>query len=127
MIVLRALDGTEVSVDENAITLVAGPYPHDVGPHTYVHGVERGVLVTAEKAESLVARLSVNPPLGRLTRPNSTPVWVKGSAVTEIRAPLPSEQQPGVKATVIIGDLHQAVREDVASATSILSAPAAKV
>ena len=51
MIVLRALDETEVSVDENAITLVAGPYPHDVGPHTYVHGVERGVLVTAEKPD----------------------------------------------------------------------------
>lgn len=127
MIVLWALDGTEVSVDENAITLIAGPYPHDVGPHTYVHGVERGVLVTAEEANSLVARLGVNPPLGRLTRPNSTPVWVKGSAVTEIRAPLSTERQPGVKAVVIIGDLHQAVREDVAAATSVLSAPAAKV
>jgi hypothetical protein len=50
MIVIRALDGTAVDVDENAVTLVSGPYPHDVGPHTYVHGVERGVLVTAEAA-----------------------------------------------------------------------------
>ena len=50
MIVIRALDGTDVHVDENAVTLLCGPYPHDVGPHTYVHGVERGVLVTAEDA-----------------------------------------------------------------------------
>ena len=127
MIVLRALDGTEVSVDEHIITLVAGPDPHDVGPHTYVNGVERGVLVTAEEAACLVARLGVEPPWRKLTRPNSTPVWVKGSAVIAIRAPFPAEQQPGVKAVVIIGGLHQAVREDVAAATSISSPPAAKV
>jgi hypothetical protein len=40
MIVLRALDGTDVSVGENAITLIAGPYPHDLGSHTYVSGVD---------------------------------------------------------------------------------------
>jgi len=57
MIVIRALDGTAVDVDENAVILVSGPYPHDVGPHTYVHGVERGVLVTAEGAAALAARL----------------------------------------------------------------------
>ena len=32
MIAIRALDGTAVDVDENAVTLVSGPYPHDVGP-----------------------------------------------------------------------------------------------
>ena len=34
MIAIRALDGTEVVVNENAVTLVVGPYPHDLGPHT---------------------------------------------------------------------------------------------
>jgi hypothetical protein len=60
MVVLRALDGTEVSVAEDAITLIAGPYPHDVGPHTYVHGIDRGVMVTAQDAAALVARLGVH-------------------------------------------------------------------
>src|SRR5262249_59501465 len=32
MIAIHALDGTEVVVDPNAVTLVAGPYPHDLGP-----------------------------------------------------------------------------------------------
>jgi len=129
MIAIRALNGTEIEVNENAVTLVAGPYPHDVGPHTYVHGVDRGVLVTAEDAVVLVARLNVDPPLAKLTRPNSTPVWIKGSAVSEIRLPLPTEQQSGggVKAVLMIGDLHQAVREDVATAERILTPPAATV
>jgi hypothetical protein len=122
MIMLRALDGTDVSVDENAITLIAGPYPHDLGPHTYVHGIDRGVLVTAEDAAALVARLRVDPPLARLTRPDMTPVWLKGSAVTAIRAPLATERQaPGsVNAVVIVGGLHQAVHETVDAARAIV-------
>jgi len=129
MIAIRALDGTEVAVNENAVTLVAGPYPHDLGPHTYVHGVDRGVLVTAEDAAALVARLGVDPPLSKLTRPDASPVWVKGSAVSEIRPPLATEQQAAgaVRAVVVIGDLHQAVREDVQTAMRILNPPAANV
>jgi hypothetical protein len=127
MIAIRALDGTEVVVDENAVTLVAGPYPHDLGPHTYLHGVDRGVLVTAEGAAALVPRLGVVPPLAKLTRPDGSPVWIKRSAVSEIRPPLATEQQAGgaVRAVVVIGDLHQAVRENVQTALSTLNPPAA--
>ena len=129
MIAIRALDGTEVAVNENAVTLIAGPYPHDLGPHTYVHGIDRGVLVTAEDALALVARLGVDPPLAKLTRPDASPVWVKGSAVSEIRPPLATEQQAAgaVRAVVVIGDLHQAVREDVQTTMRILNPPAANV
>ena len=129
MIAIRALDGTEVAVNENAVNLVAGPYPHDLGPHTYVHGAERGVLVTAEDAAALVARLGVDPPLAKLTRPDASPVWVKKSAVSEIRVPIATEKQGrgAVKAVVVIGDLRQAVREDVQTAASILNPPAANV
>ena len=127
MIAIRALDGTEVVVNEDAVTLVVGPYPHDLGPHTYVHGVDRGVLVTAEDAVALIARLGIDPPLVKLTRPDASPVWIKRSVVIEIRPPRATEQQAGgaVKAVVVIGDLHQAVREDVQTAMSILKPPAA--
>ena len=129
MIVIRALDGTSVDVDENAVTLVAGPYPHDVGPHTYVHGVDRGVLVTVEDAAALTARLGIDPPLAKLTRPNRTPVWIKGAAVTTLRAPLPTERQGRgvVNAVVILGELHQAVHENLATAERVLNAHGAHV
>ena len=124
MIVVHALDGTDVSVDETAITLIAGPYPHDVGPHSYVHGIDRGVLVTAEAAAALVARLRVLPPLARLTRPDLTPVWLKGSAVTALRAPLATEQQGrgSDNSVVIVGGLHQAVHETIEAARAIVNA-----
>src|SRR5260370_23153146 len=127
MIAIRALDGTQVVVNENAVTVVVGPYPHDLGRHTYVHGVERGVLVTAEDAAALVARLRVDPPLAKLTRPDASPVWFKKSAVRGIRPTLATGQQAGgaVGAVVVIGDLPQAVREDVQTAMSILHPPPA--
>src|SRR5260370_8855890 len=108
MIAIRALDGTEVVVNENAVTVVVGPYPHDLGRHTYVHGVERGVLVTAEDAAALVARLGVDPPLAKLTRPHASPVWVKRSALTEIPPPLATEQHAGgaARAVDLNGALH---------------------
>src|SRR5947209_4959546 len=126
MIAIRALDGTEVAVNENAVTLVAGPYPHDLGPHTYVHGVDRGVLVTAEDAAALIARLGIDSALVKLTRPDASPVWMKASAVSEIRPPLATEQQAGVavKAVVVLGDLHQAVREDMEAVMRFLNPPA---
>jgi hypothetical protein len=129
MIAIRALDGSVVDVDENDVTLVSGPYPHDVGRHTYVHGVDRGVLVTAEDAASLVARLGISPPLVKLTRPEMTPVWIKRSAVSAIRAPLPTEQQsPGaVRSVVILGDLHQAVHEELAAVEQVLKTDGAHV
>jgi hypothetical protein len=118
MITITTLDGEKVDVDVKSILLIAGPYPHDVGPHTYVYGPSPGVLVTAEQAADLVARLRLKPPLVQLTRPNNTPVWLKGSAVTTVRAPVPAERSKTgtIHAVVLLGKLRQAIREDVATA-----------
>jgi hypothetical protein len=67
--------------------------------------------------------------LAKLTRPDMTSVWIKGSAVSAIRAPLPTEQQGprAVNAVVILGDLHQAVHEELATAEQVLKAHGAHV
>jgi len=124
MIVIRTTDGQYIDIDEAAILLIAGPYPHDVGPHTYVYGASSAVLVTAERADLLVARLGIKPPLAKLTRPDSSAVWVKGAAVTSLRTPLPVEEQaPGeVKAVLEVGPRHQSVREDLSTTRRIINA-----
>jgi TIR domain len=122
LLTIKALDGHEVDVDENAIVLVAGPYPHDVGPLSYVHGVARGVLVSPESPDALVARLGVNPPLAKLTRPDLTPVWVKASAVTSLRTPLAAEQQEKANTIVQVGPISQSVHEDLSTVRVIITA-----
>ena len=129
MILLRALDGTEIHADENAIILVTGPDPQVAGAHVNIYGIDRGALLAADNPAILVARLAVRPPLARLTRPDRTPVWIKGPAVTALRSPLSTERQgPGeVNAVVILGGLHQALLEDVAAAQQVLNAHGANV
>ena len=129
MILLRGLDGTQIHADENAIILMTGPDANVAGAHVNIYGIDRGALPAAENPAALVARLAVRPPLARLTRPDRTPVWIKGPAVTAIRAPLSTERQgPGeVNAVVILCGLHQAVQEDVAAAQQILNAHGANV
>jgi len=108
---------------------VTGPDAHAAAARASVYGIDRGALATAEDPAGLVARLAVTPPLARLTRPDSSPVWIKGPAVTAIRAPLSTERQsPGaVNAVVILGGLHQAVHEDVAATQRVLNAHGANV
>ena len=124
MVEITTLDGQVIEASDSSIVLIAGPYPHDVGPHTYVYGVTPAVLVTGEAPGALIARLNINPLLARLTRPNQTSVWIKGAAVTSLRRPVSSEiTNPGeVNAIVNIGSLHQAVRETVETARSIINA-----
>jgi hypothetical protein len=124
MVVIRALDGSDLRADENAVVLVAGS-----GADTMVHGIDRDEVMTAENAAALAARLGVTPPLAQLTRPDMTPVWIKGAAVTALRAPLATEQpSPGAaNAVVILGTLHQALHEDVMTAERVLNAHGANV
>ena len=110
-------------ITAQSVYMIAGPLPHDVGPHTYVF-TGYGTQVLTENPEALIDRLQFLPPLVKLTRPNDTPVWIKGAAVTEIRAPLPAESQPGgrVNAVLVIRSLHQAVHEDVPTARATINA-----
>jgi hypothetical protein len=59
-----------------------------------------------------------------MTRPNHTPVWIKGAAVTLIRPPAIGDTPPGetVGAVLYIGSHHQAVEEDVQAARTIINA-----
>jgi hypothetical protein len=123
MIAIKTLAGPEVLVDPQSVTRVAGPRPHDAGPHTYLD-CAAGTLVTAETPEALLARIAAKPPLSQLTRPDGTPVWIKGSAIGSIRPPVASEAEGAgdVNAILTIDGQHQAVRETVASVRALVEA-----
>jgi hypothetical protein len=122
MVTIQSLDGQVINVNENDVILVAGPFPHDVGPHTYVYLGASAALVTSEDAQALVTRLGVKQALAVLTRPNNTPVWINGQAVSLVRQPLPIEIQGSgeVNAVVQVGQYKQAVRESVPTARLII-------
>ena len=55
-----------------------------------------------------------------LTRPDGSAISIDGAAVDSIRASLPDEYAPGVQSVVAMGNLHQGVREDLATVVSVL-------
>jgi hypothetical protein len=126
MVAITTLSGESVHVPDETVTLVAGPYPSDVGPHTYVYGPTTGPLITAEAPQLVVSRLATKASFAVLTRPNGTPAWVHAPAVSAVREPLWTEAPyPGqgvANAVVMIGKFHQSVQEDVDTVIQILNA-----
>jgi hypothetical protein len=121
---ITALDGTVIHINDDSVILVAGPYPGDPPDRSYVTGPGPAVIATNEDAASLVSRLHPKIPLAKLTRPNNTPVWIKGAAVTLVRPPAAGDTPPGetVGAVLYMGSTHQAVEEDVATARASINA-----
>jgi hypothetical protein len=122
MVAITTLSGDVVELGDDMVEIVAGAYPGDVGPHTYVYGATRVALITAEAPQLLLGRLKKKEQFAVLTRPNGTPVWIRGPAVTALRAPLWTEiPYPGmVNAVVLVSQFHQPVREDIPTAGQIL-------
>jgi hypothetical protein len=91
MVAITTLSGQQVDVADETIALVAGPYPHDVGPHTYVYGPMVGALITGEAPQLFVSRLQNMADFAVVTRPNGSPAWVHAKAVSAVRTPLSTE------------------------------------
>jgi hypothetical protein len=127
MVDITNVAGDQTIIRDDAITVITGGSPDDPTPFTVIHGsFGPGVLQTKEPAAALVARLA--SPLVQLTRPNNSPVWVKASAVTTIRPPLDTEMAVPprlARSVIMVGGFHQALREDVATASRMLGIPGA--
>ena len=87
-------------------------------------GPAPAVIETAEDATHLIGRLPPKVALVKLTRPNNTPVWIKGAAVTLVKAPNTDDIPPGehVGAVLYIGGHHQAVVEDLPAVRAAVNA-----
>jgi hypothetical protein len=120
---ITALDGTVMHINDNSVIIVSGPLPGDPPDISYVTGPAPAVIETGEDAATLVASLHPTVPLALFTRPNGTPVWIKGGAVSLVRVPIVGETPPGetVGAVIFIGAHQQAVEEDVATARAIIN------
>jgi hypothetical protein len=123
MVDIVAATGTTVTVPDEAINVVSGPYHSDSGTKSYVRGnFGPGALESKEDASHLVGRLQVT--LAMLTRPNGTPVWVKTRAIVILRYPLDTEIQgpPNlVRSVIVVGGFLQALQEDIVTVRQIMS------
>jgi hypothetical protein len=110
-------NGTKVFVQDNSIQVVIGPYPNERN-HTHLYAPKE--IVTKESPQKLIGRLNIDTAMAQLTRPNGTPIWIKGAAVITIGPPGRTDHD-ATKAVIFVGSLRQAVREDVGTARRIIN------
>ncbi|MBP1097533.1 hypothetical protein [Bradyrhizobium diazoefficiens] len=119
-ITIVTTDGSQVQLDVRTIILFAGPYPHDVGAHTYIHTSDPKLFVTFEDVEAFAKRLPNPSDFAVLTRPNLSPVRINGSSVVKLRLALGTEAP--ARTVALVQRLHQAVMEDLATARQLINA-----
>ena len=128
---VTASNGTVLHINDNSVTIVMGPYPDDPPNRSYVFGPAPAAIAIDEDAATFVARLHPTVTLAALTRPNHTPIWIKGAAITLVRHPVAGDTAPGetVGAVLSIGTHHQyqAIVETVANARAIINAHSGRV
>jgi soluble lytic murein transglycosylase-like protein len=83
----------------------------------YVSGIARILDLKSDSAQSLSQPVSQ---IATLTRPDGSTVSIDGAKVDSIRASMPDEYAPGVQTVVAMGNMHQGVREDLATVASLL-------
>jgi len=121
---LTSHDGFAMHFVDDDVVGLAGPRPSDTEVQSYVFVIGLQPIPCVELVSSLLTRIQSNPPFAQLTRPNGTPIWIRGSTVTEIRDPLSVEMQnpPAITRQVIrFAGNSQAVQETYGQLKTILS------
>jgi hypothetical protein len=79
-------------------------------------------VVTGENPDALLNRLGdIESAFAKFNRPNMTPVWIKVTAITDIRAAPPGVFAPGVHTVLYMGSDRQGVQEEVQAANERIS------
>jgi hypothetical protein len=108
---LTTTDGTQITFLAKVVSAVTD---HDASTGeavTCVYGITKSLLRISESVQAFMTRLKITKNFAQLTRPNGSPVWINGGAVSSIRAPLPNEFVAGVNTVVFADGLMQGVKE----------------
>lgn len=106
MATLTTIDGVEITFNADGVAVIS-----EDGAGSDVFGATTGMLKIRETPPAFMARLGIVAKFVQLTRPNGSPVWINGSSVSSLRAPLPREYPPTAKTVVVTGPLTQAIEE----------------
>jgi hypothetical protein len=122
MATLTTVDGVEVFFNAEGVAAVAPD-----GGGAAVYGVTQAALRLGESPQGFLNRVGIAPKFAQLTRPDGSPVWISGAAVSAMRPPLPNEYPSDAHAVVFTGPLTQAVRETPAAARTALNGHGGKL
>jgi hypothetical protein len=121
MATLTTLDGHQITFSPGSVGAIADHDGSTGAAVTCIYGVTKGTLHIAETVQQFMARVKITTKLAQLTRPNGSPVWINGSAVSSLRPPLPNEYVSGVNTVVFTDAIIQGVKETPQATTTALN------
>ena len=119
---LTTTSGEVIDFDPAAVTAISDMDPDSGAAVTCVYGIEGGVVQTVDPVSHLLQRLHLTNKVAKLTRPDASPIWIVAAVVTTLRAPLPNEYAPEVKAVIAVAGLMQGVTETLPEARGAIDA-----
>ena len=111
MATLTTTDGIQITFVAKTVSAITD---HDASTGeavTCVYGITKSLLRISGSVQAFMTRLKIIKNFAQLTRPNGSPVWINGGAVSSIRAPFPNEFVAGVNTVVFADGLMQGVKE----------------
>jgi hypothetical protein len=111
MATLTTIDGRQMTFAPGSVEALADHDAMTGAAVTCVFGVTKEMLRTQEGVQAFMTRVKITKKLAQLTRPNGSPVWISGAAVSSLRPPLPGEYVAGVNTVVFTNALVQGVKE----------------
>ncbi len=120
MATLTTLNGAVITFNPSTVCAIAD-HSATGEAATCVYGVGPAKLMTAENIHDFMRRIKISASFAKLTLLDGNPVWIRGSAVSMLRASS-RDESPGAKTVIVVGSLTQAVKESPAQATAALNA-----
>jgi hypothetical protein len=122
MATLTTVGGLQITFKPSSVAVLADHDASTGAAVTCVYGVTNNMLKIDETVQKFLSRVGIAKNFAQLTRPNGSPVWINGSAVSSLYAPGPKEYVASVKTIVVTGALTQGVQEAPDAATTALNA-----
>ena len=115
MATLTTVAGIQITFAPKTVSAMADHDANTGFAVTCVYGVTKEVLQIRESVQEFLKRVRIT------TRPNGFTIWINGSAVSSIRAPLPNEYVAGVNTVVFTDNLTQGVKESLADVAAAIN------
>jgi hypothetical protein len=122
MATLTTIGGMQVTFSPGSVAAIADHNASTGAAVTCIYGIANQMLEINEAVQAFITRVKITKKVAQLTRPNGSPVWITGAAVSSLRAPLPGEYVAGVNTVVFTDSLVQGVKESLADTTAALNA-----
>jgi hypothetical protein len=122
MATLTTVGGVQITFTPSSVEALADHDASTGAAVTCVYGVTNDMLKISEGVQDFMNRLRITAKFAQLTRPNGSPVWINGSAVSSLYAPGPGEYVPAVKTLIVTPALTQGVQEGADAATKAINA-----